>query len=284
MLFSQQEILLYPEGIPNNKDVEDPEFVEHRKNGGIAIRNTMVPTLTIFKPTNPNGKAIVICPGGGYAITAFEKEGVLVAQRLLMDSITSFVLKYRIPQDLTNIDKSMAPLQDAQQAIRWVRKNASNHKIDAQLIGIMGFSAGGHLASSASTHFGRNADQMEKDTTSVRPDFSILIYPVISFNDEIGHRGSRRNLLGKQPIQEQIEYWSNEKQVTSDTPPTFLVHASDDQSVSVKNSLRYYEACLDHGVQAEMHIYPTGGHGFGMYNLSTQDSWVDRLTNWLRIL
>lgn len=285
VLFSQQEILLYPKEIPNNrKNVEDPEIIEYREKGGKVFRNTMVPTLTIFKPKTPNGKAIIICPGGGYAKTAHEKEGALVAQRLLKDSITSFVLKYRIPHNTRNIDKSLAPLQDAQQAIRWVRKNAIHHQIDQQLIGIMGFSAGGHLASSASTHFNQNADSDEQDSTSVRPDFSILIYPVISFSDEIGHLGSRRNLLGKQPIPEQIEYWSNEKQVTSDTPPTFLVHASDDQSVSVKNSLRYYEACFDHGVSAEMHIYPNGGHGFGMYNVTTQDKWIDRLSNWLKTI
>lgn len=281
--FSQKEIPLYKGEIPNSRRVADPEKVDDR--GGIngrAFLDTSIPTLTIFQPAHPNGKALVICPGGGYRLTAFDKEGIFVAKSLMEDSITCFVLKYRIPQDKTNVDKSLAPLQDAQQAIRYARKNAKKYNIDPGQVGIMGFSAGGHLAASAATHFHKNADPNERDTTSVRPDFVALIYPVVSFTDELTHMGSRINLLGKNPRQAEIMYWSNEKQVTSESPRAFLVHAGDDGAVPVGNSLAYYAACIEKGVPAEMHLYPGGGHGFGMYNTSTKDSWMDRLKNWLK--
>lgn len=282
--FAQREIPLYPGAVPNAKAVEDPEYTTQRETGGRAVFNTANPSLTVYQPTHPNGKAVIICPGGGYVKTAIDKEGVLVAQRLLADSITAFVLKYRIPQDLTNVDKSLAPLQDAQQAIRHVRQRADEYAIDAHYIGIMGFSAGGHLAASAATQFQQLADYNVTDSTSVRPDFAILIYPVISFTDEITHRGSREHLLGPAPADYEIQRWSNEKRVTPATPPTFLVHAADDRAVPVQNSLRFYEACVEQGVPVEMHLYPSGGHGFGMYNTTTPDDWTARLTNWLKTL
>ncbi|MEZ4884011.1 MAG: alpha/beta hydrolase [Chitinophagales bacterium] len=281
---AQNEIPLYVGTVPNSRNVPDTEKVEKRETGGRAIFNTAIPTLTAFVPKYSNGKAVVICPGGGYVKTAFDKEGVLVAQSLNEDSITTFVLKYRIPQDLTNVDKSLAPLQDAQQAIRFVRKNAAKYQLDPTKIGIMGFSAGGHLAASAATHFHKLADSNELDTTSVRPDFVILIYPVISFTDELTHKGSRDHLIGEYPNEAAILHWSNEKQVTPDSPPTFLVHAANDISVPVGNSLAYYSACIKNGVPVEMHLYPKGGHGFGMFNETTKDIWMERLKNWLKIL
>lgn len=281
---AQQEIPLYPEKIPNARNVADPERVIERGENNRSFHDTAIPTLSIFTPETPNGKAVIVCPGGGYSKTAFDKEGILVAQELIADSITVFVLKYRIPQDLTNVDKSLAPLQDAQQAIRYARKNATQYNIKPNQIGIMGFSAGGHLAASASTHYQKLADSNELDTTSVRPDFSILIYPVISFTDELAHMGSRNNLLGKTPHEAAILHWSNEKQVNADTPPAFLVHAADDKAVVVGNSLAYYAACIEHGVSAEMHLYPAGGHGFGLYNTKTLDKWMDRLKNWLKLM
>jgi acetyl esterase/lipase len=283
-LQAQKEIALYPGAIPNARPVPDPEQVVQRETGGRAYLDTAVPTLTVFTPPHPNGKAVVICPGGGYVKTAFDKEGILVAQSLLEDSITSFVLKYRIPQDLTNVDKSLAPLQDAQQAIRYARKNAQAYQLDPAKIGIMGFSAGGHLAASAATHFQKNADSNEADTTAIRPDFVVLIYPVISFSDELTHRGSREHLLGANPTTAEILHWSNEEQVATDTPPSFLVHAADDKAVPVGNSLAYYQACIAHDVPVEMHLYPRGGHGFGMYNTTTPDDWMERLKNWLSTL
>ena len=282
VLSAQQEIPLYRGTIPNARQVEDPEWVEDRGPNNRAFYDTSVPTLTIFEPAAPNGKAVIICPGGGYVRTAFDKEGILVAHELLEDSITVFVLKYRIPQEKTNVNPSLAPLQDAQQAIRYVRRNATAYGLDPDLIGIMGFSAGGHLASSAATHFHRLADPNELDTTSVRPNFVILIYPVISFTDELTHHGSRSRLIGDEATEPEILYWSNERQVTSATPPAFLVHAADDEVVPVGNSLAFYEACIANGVGVEMHLYARGGHGFGLHNASTVDRWIDRLINWMR--
>ena len=195
--------------------------------------------------------------------------------------VTAFVLKYRLPDDSINIDRSLAPLQDAQQAIRFVRTNAKEFGVDRNKIGIMGFSAGGHLASTAATHFTMKADLTNNDTVSVRPDFAILIYPVISFDSTFGHKGSRNNLVGANAPKKVIDLYSNELQVTSVTPPAFLIHTGDDATVPVENSIRFYQACIKNKVPAEMHIYPGGGHGFGMYNRTTDDSWMERLRNWL---
>ncbi|MFK7949727.1 MAG: pectinesterase family protein [Saprospiraceae bacterium] len=280
-LYTQKELPLYENKVPNNRHVADPETVVERGKNNRAFINTSVPTLMVLQPKKPNGQAVIICPGGGYTKTAYDKEGVLVAQALVKKGVTCFVLKYRIPQDLTNVDKSIAPLQDAQQAIRYARKNAKLYGLNYHQIGIMGFSAGGHLAASAATHFQTNADHNETDTTSVRPDFVALIYPVISFKKELTHNGSRINLIGKFPKKSEVLKWSNEEQVTSDSPPTFLVHAADDKAVSVRNSLAYYSACLEQNVLAEMHLYPNGGHGFGLYNSTTEDFWLDRFVNFL---
>jgi acetyl esterase/lipase len=281
---AQQEIPLYPGTIPNAREVPDPEQVQERKDGRRAFKLTAIPTLTIYQPENPNGQAVVVCPGGGYIKTVFDKEGTQVAQRLIEEGITVFVLKYRIPQDETNVDKSLAPLQDAQQAIRYLRQQAEKYKLNPDKIGIMGFSAGGHLASSVATHFHKMADPNELDTTSVRPSFAILIYPVISFTDKLTHSGSREHLIGENPHEADILKWSNELQVSSDTPPSFLVHAADDQVVPVGNSLAYYSACVEHGVAAEMHLYPHGGHGFGLHNQTTEGAWIELFKNWLKSL
>lgn len=280
-IFAQKEMPLYEGKIPNARNVADPETIEERGERNRAFIKTATPTLTVFQPENPNGQAIIICPGGGYYKTAFDKEGTLVAEELVKKGITCFVLKYRIPQDLTNVDKSLAPLQDAQQAIRYARKNAKLYQLNPNQIGIMGFSAGGHLAASAATHFQKNADTNETDTTSVRPDFVALIYPVISFTNDLTHSGSRTNLIGENPNAAEILKWSNEEQVTADAPPAFLVHAADDKVVSIGNSLAYYSACIANGVSAEMHLYPSGGHGFGLFNTTTDDVWMERLVNFL---
>lgn len=278
-----QEIPLYKNGVPNSKSAPDKENSIFKDNV-TRIAKVSNPTVTIFKPAKANGKAVVICPGGGYSILAFDKEGTRVAQEMNRWGITAFVLKYRLPDDTTNIDKSLAPLQDAQQAIRLVRTNAKEWGINKNQIGIMGFSAGGHVASTAATHFDFKADEINNDTTSVRPDFAILIYPVISFDSTITHKGSRNNLIGLKPSAEKTIFFSNELQVTKKTPPSFLVQAADDLTVPVENSLRYYEACVKNKVSAEMHLYPKGGHGFGLYNKTTDDNWMERLRNWLNRL
>jgi acetyl esterase/lipase len=175
-------------------------------------------------------------------------------------------------------------LQDAQQAVRYARTNAKDLGINPNQVGIMGFSAGGHLASTAATHFQTNADVNNTDTTSVRPDFAVLIYPVISFDSTITHKGSRNNLVGATASPAKILSFSNELQVTAKTPPCFLVHAADDGAVPVENSIRFYQACVKNKVPAEMHLYPRGGHGFGMNNKTTPDNWMERLSNWLNTL
>lgn len=274
------EMPLYPGAIPGAKASAVKEQIIF-VNGTVRIASVITPTLTKFSPAKPNGMSVIICPGGGYGRLAIDHEGVEVAKAFNQMGITGFVLKYRLPNDSIMVDKTTGPLQDAQQAIRMVRQQAAVWGLNPAKIGIMGFSAGGHLASTAATHFSTRADASTKDTTSVRPDFAILIYPVISFDDSITHRGSKTNLIGKNPTAEQVKLFSNELQITKNSPPAFLVHAGDDVTVPVENSIRYYQACIKNKVLAEMHFYPKGGHGFGMNNKTTNDKWFDRLTNWL---
>jgi acetyl esterase/lipase len=282
LIAQQPEILpLYPAGqIPNAKAA--PEVVEKSeiRDNILIISQITEPTLTVYPAAKPNGTAVVICPGGGYWVVAAGHEGKDVALRLNAMGITAFVLKYRIPNDQTMWDKTIGPLQDVQQAFRMVRKEASRWGIDPKKVGVLGFSAGGHLASTAATHFKREVGPLA-DGSNLRPDFQVLIYPVITFGS-FAHRGSAEALLGKNASQALLDLYSNEKQVTAQTPPAFLLHASDDEAVPVQNVLAYYEACLAHQVPAELHIYEKGGHGFGMKNPTTTDAWMDRLENWLR--
>lgn len=276
------ELELYPnKNIPNAIPGPDEEKSE-TSDGILRISNIRKPTLTVFLPAagKANGTAIVICPGGGYGIVAAGHEGYDVAKKFNEMGIAAFVLKYRLPNPKNQPDPSIAPLQDAQQAILTVRTNAKKWNINPGRIGIMGFSAGGHLASTAGTHYNKVlVDDPEK--TSVRPDFMILIYPVISANTSIGHAGSFKSLLGDNPDPEKLNSYSNESQVNENTPPTFLVHASDDKGVHPDNSIVFYQALIKNNVPAEMHIYQKGGHGFGMINPTTKDAWMDRCKNWL---
>ena len=272
---------LYAGTVPNSRPALTKEIVTVKDDMVTRITNVSIPTLTVFKPAKPNGRAVIVCPGGGYGVLAFDKEGTKVAQELNRWNITAFVLKYRLPDDSSYNDKTMAPLQDAQQAIRYVRSNATALGVNRNAIGIMGFSAGGHLAATAATHGSYIADATNKDTTSARPDFAVLVYPVISFDSSITHKGSRNNLLGFNPSPESIRFFSNELQVDSATPPSFLVHAGDDKAVPVENSIRFYLACKNNNVPAELHIYPKGGHGFGLYNKTTTDNWMERLQHWI---
>lgn len=281
---SQQVIPLYSGTVPNSKPNTVKEKREEDKNNGrLSIANVTDPTLTVYAPApgNNTGTAVVICPGGGYARLAMTHEGKDVGNLLSSWGITAFVLKYRLPSDSIMQDKSIGPLQDAQRALQLVREYASEWKIDVNKVGIMGFSAGGHLASTAGTHF-TTAVISNPGNTSLRPDFMILCYPVISFADSICHRGSRDNLIGKNAGADKIALYSNETQITPQTPPAFLVHAEDDKTVPVQNSLYFYEGLLHNHVPAEMHLYPKGGHGFGMVNKTTPDEWTERLHNWLK--
>jgi len=279
ILFAQETIPLYGK-IPGSKTVAIKETADTTA-GILRIRNVSVPTLTVYHPdpVKANGTAIVICPGGGYALLAASHEGSDVAKLLAEWGITACVLKYRLPNDVIMENKTIGPLQDAQTALALIREHASGWKIDPAKVGIMGFSAGGHLAATASTHFNQPVIAAEK--SMVRPSFSILVYPVISFTDSLMHKGSRDNLLGPDLSPTKVIGYSNELQVTPATPPAFLVHAGDDKTVPVGNSIAYYQALLKNGVGAEMHIYEKGGHGFGMNNRTTTDQWTDRLKNWL---
>lgn len=275
--FAQEVIPLYGSKIPGSKTA--PDYKEETVIGtdGVSrVSKVTDPTLTAYLPAKgkSNGTAVIICPGGGYGILAFDKEGTKVAEKFAEMGVTAFVLKYRLPSDLIMEDKSMGPLQDALQAIYLVRKNASVWGVNANKIGIMGFSAGGHLAASLTVHYNDMKIQ-NQENISLRPDFSILIYPVISFGT-VTHAGSVKNLVGENPTQSQRTYFSNQNYVNATTPPTFLVHANNDSTVPVKNSILFNEALVKFKVPAEMHIYQSGGHGFGL-----KGTWFETMKNWM---
>ncbi|MBS1557797.1 MAG: alpha/beta hydrolase [Bacteroidetes bacterium] len=278
---SQMTINLYRSEIPNSKPSVDAEKKE-QVDGITLISHITRPTVTVFFPEKEkaNGTAVIICPGGGYAVNAFSHEGTDVALKFRELGIVAVVLKYRLPDDETMITKETGPLQDAQQAIKIVREHAQEWSVHPDRVGIMGFSAGGHLASTAGTHF-ENSFIDNPQRTNLRPDFMVLIYPVISFQESIGHLGSRERLLGITPSIEKIEWYSNEKHISKNTPPAFLLHASDDETVKADNSILFYQNLKKNNVSAELHIYQNGGHGFGMNNPTTSDRWMDRLTNWM---
>lgn len=259
--------LLWPNGAP----------------GAIGTAPADKPSLTIFLPPadKANGTAIVVCPGGGYGGLATDHEGKQIGEWLNNLGITAFMLQYRIAPRYHH----PAPLQDAQRALRTVRARTGEWHLDPKRIGIWGFSAGGHLASTAGTHFDdgnpQAADPIER--VSSRPDFMILAYPVITMTDPYVHHGSRDNLLGHNPDAQLVDNLSNEKQVTAQTPPTFLFHTSDDPVVPVENSILFYLALRKAGVPAEMHIYQHGPHGVGLAKADPAlSSWPDRLAAWLK--
>jgi len=255
----------------------------------VRVRNVQKPDIAVFLPSKKNatGEAVIICPGGGYNILAYDWEGSDIARWLTSEGVAAFVLKYRLPGAASNITPYKSPLMDAQRAMRLVRHHAEKWNLDPGKVGIMGFSAGGHLASTLSTHFdsGDSASTDPVEMHSCRPDFSILMYPVISFSEELTHKGSRKALLGADPDPDLVRLFSNELQVTADTPPTILIHSEDDRSVPVENSLEYYKALKENQVTAELHIYPYGGHGYslaiGQGHLST---WPDRVIEWIRYI
>lgn len=283
--FSQNPVLkVWPKGVPGSI-INDTYSEKVTESNGMPSRYEKVtdPTLTVFLPSadKATGTAVVICPGGGYGVLAFDHEGYAIARWLNDNGIAGIILKYRLPSDLIMKDKSVGPLQDAQEAIRIIRRNREHWKIDPHKIGVIGFSAGGHLASTLSTHFAEKV--YDNDTTSARPDFSLLIYPVISFDAAFTHMGSRKNLIGDNPSKEATDHFSNELQITEKTPPAFLVHSSDDKTVPVMNSLVYYEGLIKNKVIAEMHIFQKGGHGYGLsIDKGTQSSWPDLCIKWMK--
>lgn len=280
---AQQIIELYPGAIPGAKAAPASyKEIETVKDGKVTgLSKVFHPTVTLYQPAagKSNGTAVIICPGGGYQHLAIGHEGDEVARKFTGNGVTAFVLKYRLPDDTTMVDKSFGPLQDAEQAIYLVRKNAVKWKINPAKVGIMGFSAGGHLASSLAVHY-RDSKIENKEKLSLRPDFAILLYPVISFTAPT-HVGSVKSLIGANGTPEQKEYFSNEKHVDAQTPITFLVHANNDNTVPVENSMLFDQALVKHKVAVEMHLYQSGGHGFGLHNKTTTDDWFERLQNWM---
>lgn len=275
---AQQEILLYNDVIPGAK-MPPATYREEAitgEDGVLRVSKVTSPEMIAYLPEKPNGTAVIICPGGGYGYLSLDKEGLSVAKKFNEIGVAAFVLKYRLPNDLIMVDKTMGPLQDVLQAMYLVRKNASIWGINSSKIGIMGFSAGGHLAATLSVHY----DDMKvknQDQINLRPDFSVLIYPVISFGT-ITHAGTVRNLVGESPTTAQKQYFSTQNYVNAQTPPAFLVHSNNDVSVVSRNSILYSEALTKFKVPSEMHLYQSGGHGFGLAN-----DWFERLKTWMTL-
>lgn len=279
-LFAQQQkpILLYPNGVPNSKKAP-AAYVEKRENDIVSLVTD--PSITPYFPAKDkaNGTAIIIFPGGSYINLAMAHEGDAIAKEFNKIGVAAFVVKYRLPHDDIMVDKTIGPLQDAERAIQIVRQRAAEWGVNPSKVGIIGFSAGGHLASTLDTHFNRVVID-NKENVSLRPDFAMLIYPVVSFGP-FAHAYSRENLVGKTPSKETLELYSNEKQVTANTPPTFLIHAEDDDAVPVQNSMLFYDALIKNKVKAELHVFQAGGHGFGLNNPKSIDHWFNWAANWL---
>ena len=284
VLLAQQEFSIYEGPVPNALPCNKEESVSKNATGKIVIANVTSPTVTVFNPVkqDANKTAIIVCPGGGYARLASGHEGSEVAEAFNKVGITVFVLKYRLPFDSCMTRKEIVPLQDLQQTIKFVRDRAAGFDINPAMLGVIGFSAGGHLVSTGITKFSESYIE-NTSNTNLRPDFAILGYPVISMDSAICHKGSRDNLLGKKASAATLNLFSSELQVTDQIPPTFLVHASDDKSVPVENSVRFYQALIKNKVNAEIHIYQNGGHGFGLNNSTTSDAWFERATTWMRV-
>ncbi len=257
-------ISIWPDGIPNSNGITEKE--QQNEEGRISLVSQ--PTITVYRPASPNGMTIIACPGGGYIRLAMDHEGYDMATWFNSLGITYVVLKYRMPNGHHEI-----PLSDAEQAMRLVRQHAKEWNINPNRIGIMGASAGGHLASTLATHYSDN---------SSRPDFQILLYPVITMDQSYTHGGSRKQLLGDNPSQELVDRYSNEKQVNQQTPQAFIVLSSDDQTVPPANGVNYYLSLVRHRVPVTLHAYPTVGHGWGFRdNFIYKREWTGKLEKWL---
>lgn len=276
---AQDKVLkVWPDGAPNDNGMKEPE----EKYDGVRVRNVSEAEMYVYLPEQEKntGAAVVICPGGGYRIEAMDHEGYEIAEFLKEKGVAGIVLKYRLPYGHHEI-----PSCDARRAIRIVRQNAKEWGINPDKIGIAGSSAGGHLASTVGTVF----DSGEKESTcpveqvSCRPDFMLLLYPVISFDEDFGHMGSRENLIGKSHDKELIHKYSNELNVSAKTPPTFLILADDDKAVPPRNSIEFYSALKKYDVPAEIHIFQKGGHGFGITKKNLpSDQWPEMFYDWLK--
>lgn len=264
---AQEVISLYPDGqVP------------------FAKNNAEVPRLSIFKPEKnlANGAAVIVCSGGAYGGRANHVEGIPACKKLYEAGITAFLLDYRVPKTEQMDRKEIVPLTDAQRAIQYVRENANKYNINPSKLGIMGFSAGGHLVSTVGTHFADQSELNNPKGTSLRPDFMVLVYPVISFADSLTHKGSRLNLIGPDLTTENILKYSNELRVTEQTPPTYLTSGMDDKIVDVKNSLYFAAALKQHRVPVELFLYERGRHGYGVNNNQAKVQWIDDCIEWIK--
>ena len=267
MLSAQKpvELPLWPNGVPNNNELTNSE----QNHNNEWVSDVTIPTLTVYPAPHPNGMAIIMCPGGGYSGLAMNHEGHDMASWFNTQGITYAVLKYRMPNGHNEV-----PLSDAEQAIRMVREHAAEWGVNPQRVGVMGASAGGHLAASLATLY---------SSDNTRPDFQILFYPVISMQKGVTHGGSRKNLLGENPSQELEQKYSLKRQVSPRTPQAFIMLSSDDDAVPPINGIGYFLALRDHKVPASLHAYPTGGHGWGFRdNFTYKRQWTEELEKWLR--
>jgi acetyl esterase/lipase len=284
ILTAQETIPLWNDNeIPNYQKSDGKEIIP--QGNIVSIRNVQKPTLEVFLPSkqNANGMAVLICPGGGYGSVSYDWEGTDYAKWFNSQGIAAFVLKYRMPQAESVIISYDAPIQDAQRAIRYIRFNAIKFNVDKNKIGIIGSSAGGHLASTLGTHLSTNYYEPKDviDNELTRPDFMMLIYPVISMKKGVTHMGSRNSLIGKNPSEELVLQFSNELQVSIDSPPTFIVHSGNDKAVPVENSIRIYQALVKNNVKTTMHIFPEGGHGYSLgKSKETAPDWTKLAATW----
>ena len=243
------------------------------------------PTLTLLQPApeQNTGIAVIICPGGAYKRVSDKGEALPAARKLAAAGITAFSLHYRVPRADWQINKEFVPVEDAQTAIKYVREHAKEYGIDPHKIGIMGFSAGGHLASTIATHY-QHCYIENADSTSLRPDFQVLVYPLVSFADSLTHIDSRYNLIGPELSPEKIMEYSNEWHVTAQTPPAFIVHAVDDKVVKIANSLEYIAALQQNNVAVRVFFYSRGNHGYGANNKTATVQWTDPCISWIKSL
>lgn len=284
LLAQQDSVYLYPQGVPGAIYKSIPEKVMVNPQDGVTVTsNIQKPVLYVHLPNKPNGAAVLICPGGGYFVLAMDHEGHNIAHWFNERGITAFVLKSRLPDEELMTSKEIRPLQDAQQALRMIRKGAAKWNIDPHKLGIMGFSAGGHLASTAGTHFSNQYGEIVDTTISVRPDFMILAYPMISYQPGIYPGGMQNRLLGANPTKELINAFSNELHVTPQTPPTFLILSADD-FLSPANSIVFFNALQKNKVPVELHVYEKGGHGYALSKKQRGhvEDWHKELEGWLK--
>lgn len=274
MSMAQNHIIELWEGeIPNSKESNLQEI--QKVANARVITKVINPTIAVYLPSKvlATGKAVLICPGGGYGGLAYDKEGTDIAKWLNGNGIAAAVLKYRLPEKASNITPHLSPLMDAKRGMEIIRSHALEWDIDPNKVGVLGFSAGGHLAATLGTY----------SEPKNRPDFMALIYPVVTMKLNYTHTGSRTRLLGEDPSEELVNYYSNELQVKQTTPPTFIIHSVDDTVVPIENSLQLFKALKDQSVPVEMHLYPYGGHGFAFaLKEGRLSKWRHSLLDWLK--